>query len=90
MKDMYFRLQARAFSGHGIENILAMVTYDDGKYVVRVYDDLAEMFTKCHSLSKNATQKILKASKLVIKNNLSLVSNSDGHFRPEEIIDGYR
>ncbi len=89
MKDLYFRVRAKAWASCGVEDVLSCVTYDNGEYIIRIYDDVANLFTRCHSLSKNATKKLIKAAKICIENNLVLPQDPHGFETPEWYIAGY-
>ena len=51
------KIRAKAFTGMGVQLIECVVDLDGS---VRVYDDIAKHFTRCHSLCKSAQAKIRK------------------------------
>lgn len=96
MNDLYFRIRAKGFTGHGVEDILACLTYDGkcdceycGGYQIRLFDSASNTFTMCHALSKNAAKKLVKAAKICTENNLTLPQNPCGFQTADWYILGY-
>ena len=96
MNDLYFRIRAKGFTGHGVEDILACLTYDGkcdceycGGYQIRLFDNVSNTFTMCHALSKNAAKKLVKAAKIAVENNLTLPQDPHGFQTADWYIEGY-
>ena len=83
---VYFRLRCIGFNGHGIESLKARADKDG----ISLFDSMANCFTKCHSLSKNATNRIRKAERIARKNELNLAFNHECHLSVDYVIDGWR
>ena len=55
MNDIKITARARAFAGQGVRRHRMTV---DGDGTIRVYDPIAEHYTRCHSLSASAVKRI--------------------------------
>lgn len=83
---VYFRFRGIGFSEHGIESLKACVNKDG----ISLFDSIAGYYTQCHSLSKNATNRIRKAERIARKNELNLAFNHECHLSVDYVIDGWR
>lgn len=63
-KTVVVETRAKAFTGFGVQTILAQV---DGKGTVRVYDAVARHYTTCHVLGRSALARIRRLAEVARK-----------------------
>jgi hypothetical protein len=64
---MVVTITARAFRGYGIETVECMV---DQQGNVLVWDDIAQSFTSCHSLSRRDQDRVRKLIRAFAENTI--------------------